>query len=214
MSRTTRTLLTMSLLAAAAGTAAADPAISGGAETQSPYTVGARVGGYGFRNPDPATSKAWNDCRMNGVGVFGRRDYGRLSVETGADIYFSDSFPLPAGSSPEGVSQDRLSGLVTVAAGARIFELGRITGLAQLGTGVELTRMTMTMDNGNVAKASKALPMGFVGVGAEVRVGKRTELGAQMRLHVMGRFDATPECTLVVRPDAAAQGQFYLTYRM
>ena len=213
MSRTTRTLLTMSILAAAAGTAAADPAITGGAATQSPYTVGARVGGYGFRNPDPTASKLWNDCRMNGVGVFGRRDFGRLSVETGADLYFSDAFPLPAAQSDEG-AEDRLSGLVTVAAGARIFEAGRFTGLAQLGTGVELTRFQMQMDNGTVAKASRALPMGFVGVGAEVRVGARTELGAQMRLHVMGRFDATPECTLVLRPDAAAQGQFYLTYRM
>jgi len=213
MSRTTRSLLTLSILAAAAGTAAADPAITGATEPSSPYTVGARVGGYGFRNPDPATSKAWNDCRMNGVGVFGRRDFGRLSVETGADIYFSDSFPLPAAQSSEG-AEDRLSGLVTVAAGARIFELGRLTGLAQLGTGVELTRFQMQMDNGTVARATRALPMGFVGVGAEVRVGARTELGAQMRLHVMGRFDATPECTLTLRPDAAAQGQFYLTYRM
>ena len=35
---------------------------------------GARVGGYGFRHADGSSDK-WDDCRMNGVGVFGLSFY-------------------------------------------------------------------------------------------------------------------------------------------
>ena len=45
---------------------------------------GARVGGYGFR--DPNGGAAWDACRMNGFGVFGTLDanrhlYGELSLD-------------------------------------------------------------------------------------------------------------------------------------
>ena len=61
-------------------------------------TVGACVGGYGFRTPQGATDvrDGWNDCRMNGIGVFARKDVGFVNVEGGADIYFSESFPMQA----------------------------------------------------------------------------------------------------------------------
>jgi hypothetical protein len=199
-----RHLLAALLLALATPLAAADPV----------DTVGARVGGYGFRTPQGTTDvrDGWNDCRMNGVGVFARKDVGIVNVEGGADIYFSESFPMQAQTSDE--NEDRLSGLVTVAAGARIVDTGRFRALAQLGTGLELTHVKMTMDTGQVATDSRALPLGFVGVAAELRVTDRTSVGASMRTYVMGKFDATPACQLEVVPEVAAQGQFYLSYQL
>ena len=175
--------------------------------------VGARVGGYGFHNQQAGDRRdAWNDCRMNGLGVFARKDVGILNVEAGADIYSSESFPMkPA---PGDASEDRLSGLVTVAAGARILDTGRFRAIAQLGTGVELTHIKMAMDNGTTGESSRALPLGFVGISAEMRLGDRTSVGAAMRTFVMGKFEANEACQLEVVPSAAAQGQFYLAYRI
>jgi hypothetical protein len=189
-----RTLLTAALVTTAA-TAAADPV----------DTIGARVGGYGFHDPQAASSRdAWNDCRMNGVGVFARKDVGLLDVEAGADLYTSQ----PGG------AEDRLSGIVTVAAGARLLDTHHVRALAQLGTGVELTRVSMSMPTGVVAEDARALPLGFVGVAAEVELGAHTAIGGVLRTFVMGRFDANPACQLEVEPAAAAQGQLYLAYRL
>jgi hypothetical protein len=196
-------LLAAALVTATAATAAAEPI----------DFVGARVGGYGFHNQQAGDrAQAWDDCRMNGLGVFARKDVGILNVEAGADIYSSDSFPQkPA---PGDASEDRLSGLVTVAAGTRIIDTGRFRALAQLGTGVELTHVKMSMDNGTTGEASRAMPLGFVGVAAELRLGDRTSVGAAVRTFVMGKFEANAACQLEVVPSAAAQGQFYLAYRI
>ena len=176
-------------------------------------TIGARVGGYGFRNPQATESRnAWDDCRMNGLGVFARKDVGFVNVEAGADIYFSESFPMkPIATDAQ---EDRLSGLVTVAAGARVLEIGRFHALAQLGGGVELTHVKMSMPDGETGEASRALPMGFVGLAAELSIGDRTAIGASLRTNVMGKFEANEACQLSVHPEAAAQGQFFLTYRL
>ncbi len=199
------------LLASAIATspaAAADPldALTG-------VTVGSRVGGYGFRNQEAGDRRdAWNDCRMNGLGVFAQKDVGHVNVEAGADIYFSESFPMkPSG---DDAGEDRLSGLFTVAAGARILDTGRFRALAQLGTGVELTHFKMAMPDGDVGEASRALPMGFVGITGEIAIGARTAIGASLRTYVMGKFEANAACELTVHPEAAAQGQFFLSYRL
>ncbi len=199
-----RTLLASLLVTAAGATAAADPI----------DTVGARVGGYGFRTPQGTgdVRDGWNDCRMNGVGVFARKDVSFVNVEAGADIYFSESFPMQA--QPSDQNEDRLSGLVTVAAGAHLLDTKYVRALAQVGTGVELTHVHMAMDNGTQADDSRALPLGFVGFAAELKVGDHTALGAALRTYVMGKFEANAACQLQVVPEAAAQGQFYLTYRL
>jgi hypothetical protein len=187
--------LAAALVTLTAATAAADPI----------DTIGARVGGYGFHDPQAASSRdAWNDCRMNGLGVFARKDAGVVTVEAGADLYTSQP----------GTAEDRLSGILTVAAGARLFDAHHVRALAQLGTGVELTRFSMAMPNGAVAEDSRALPLGFVGISAEVALGAHTALGGVLRTFVMGRFDANAACQLEVEPDAAAQGQLYLAYRL
>ena len=135
--------------------------------------------------------------------LFGIIDFG---------IYFSESFPMQPKTDDD--NEDRLSGLVTVAAGARILDTAHVRALAQIGTGVELTHVHMAMDNGTTADDSRALPLGFVGVAAELKVGDHTALGAALRTFVMGKFEANDACQLEVVPEFAAQGQFYLTYRL
>lgn len=190
-----------------------------------PITIGARVGGYGFRNPDSvdgAGHVAWDQCRMNGLGVFARRGLGRFFAEGGADVYFSERFPQ-APVDAMGESFDRLSGLVTVAAGANLVETKHFVGYAQLGAGLELTQFKFRHGADELSD-DRALPLGFVGVGGELRVGGRTRLGANLRAHVMGNFTAAyqadraswdPETNhLEVDPEAAAQGQFYISYAL
>lgn len=215
----------------APGDAPAPTVTATAAASPTPITVGARVGGYGFRRPGAVGDHghvAWDDCRMNGVGVFARRPVGRLFAEAGADLYFAESFPMPP---PEAEDEmDRMSGLVTVAIGADLVRTRRVTGYVQLGTGVELTRVAMTMTDGTVARDQRVLPLGFVGVGGEVRLGARTALGASLRTHVMGHFDhgadahlhggaaltadTAADGDLAVSPEIAAQGQFYVSYRL
>jgi hypothetical protein len=206
------------VLAAVLSNAAADP---------RPITVGARVGGYGFRNPDSVDTTsghvAWDECRMNGLGVFGRRGVGRWFGEAGVDLYFSEAFPLPAAEMADGESIDRLSGLTTIAAGANVIETQHVIGYAQIGVGVELTQFRFQHGDDTLA-TRRALPMGFVGVGGELRVGSRTSFGASLRAHIMGNFNAAYQANrdvwdpmtnhLEVAPEAAAQGQFYVAYRL
>ncbi|HTJ42326.1 MAG TPA: hypothetical protein VL463_09550 [Kofleriaceae bacterium] len=187
--------------------------LSAAAHADPVDTIGARVGGYGFRNPQATESRnAWDDCRMNGLGVFARKDVGFVNVEAGADIYFSESFPMAPNS--DDAAEDRLSGIVTVAAGAKLVDTSRFRAMAQLGTGVELTHFKMTMPTGLEAEDSRALPVGFVGVTAEIKLGDKTAVGGALRTFVMGKFDANAACQLEVEPEAAAQGQFYLSYRL
>ena len=137
---------------------------------RAPFTVGARVGGYGFRNPgtvDDHGHVAWDACRMNGLGVFARRPVGRLFAEAGADLYFAESFPMTPAPGDEAI--DRVSGLLTVAIGADVVRTRRVSIHAQLGAGLELTRVAMTMATGEVHKDRRALPVGFVGVGETVK---------------------------------------------
>ena len=154
--------------------------------------VGARVGGYGFRRPAGETGggTGWDDCRMNGVGVFAQQGlpYG-LFVELGLDAYFAAGAP----------DMDRVSGLTTVAGGARLWPGGRFSPYVNLGLGLELTRVELDDQRGNYA-----LPLGFIGIGGDVRV-DRFRFGASLRVHAMGKI----EDTMHPEPDLASQVQFH-----
>ena len=39
-------------------------------------SVGARIGGYGFRRDEGDRRSAWDECRMNGLGVFATKALG------------------------------------------------------------------------------------------------------------------------------------------
>lgn len=189
----------------------------------SPYSFGARVGGYGFRRDVGEHSGEWTECRMNGLGLFGERRLGdHLFVETGLDVYFSQSFPNQP---VEGdLPIDRMSGLLTAAAGMRARATSWLSGYAQLGGGVELTHVSVPYDDHRITD-QLAMPMGFIGIGGDIKVGAKTYLGANFRAELMGNFDYDPsklemqsgwtsppsaDEVFDPSPDLAAQGQFYL----
>jgi hypothetical protein len=190
---------------------------------ETDYGFGARVGGYGFRREEGDRRNAWDECRMNGLGVFGERRVGEhFFVEGGLDLYFSESFPQPDNEADLPI--DRMSGLVTAAVGLRTPGPWRTSGFAQVGAGVEMTRVSVPYGEARITD-SMVLPAGFLGVGGDVDIGGRTHLGASFRAHVMGNFDYDPEDLMMQpgwtsppaadevfdpTPDAAAQVQFYL----
>jgi hypothetical protein len=196
-------LLVATLLAAAPAWAEGEGEVPGVAQVapRPPITFGFRVGGYGFR--DPAGGAAdWEECRMNGLGLYAQRGFwGPLFLEAGADLYFA------ADRNEEYMQKlDRFSGLLSLAAGVRTRPTARVIGYAQLGVGMEFTRVEVE----GVNQRQMVLPDAFLGVGIAVRVTDRLQLGGNMRIHAMGYFegDATMEAT----PQAAAQGQLFVGY--
>lgn len=197
----------------------------------STYDLGFRVGGYGFRratnrpveDPQPGhqVTGDWSECRMNGFGLFATRALaGPLFVEAGVDAYFSQGTP-PAGDLPV----DRASGLLSTAIGARSQFTSWLRGYVQLGGGVELTRVSVPYSFERTIRDQKVMPIGFLGIGVDLRVARGTYVGAAFRTLVMGNFDydpmkldtgnewvasPAPEVVFDASPDLANQGQFYL----
>lgn len=186
------------------------------------YDLGARVGGYGFRREGDNSDEGWTECQMGGVGVFAsRRLPGPLFVEAGVDAYTSRGEGLP-----EDLPISRMSGIATLAAGARADFTSRLRGFVQLGGGVELTRVSVPYGEDQTIRDTKVLPTGFIGFGLDVRLGAKTYLGMQLRTHAMGNFNykreelemkeawgfTTPSEDTVFDAslDFAAQGQFYV----
>lgn len=198
--------------------------LSASASADELYSVGARVGGYGFRRAeDPgllegAAGAAWNECRMNGFGVFADRALGGpWFAEAGLDTYFS----LGQGE-PSDLPIDRQSVLVSAAIGARTHFTSWLAGYVQLGGGIELTRLSVPYGD-DAIRADKAFPDGFVGFGADLRIARGTYLGASLRALVMANFDykmpmaqnqwvapPSPGDVFAATPSLAAQGQFYV----
>jgi hypothetical protein len=208
-----------------ASTAVADPtpsetpAVSKAAPAT--YELGVRIGGYGFRREgDPRPGHGWTECRMNGLGVFGTRTLpGPFFVEAGLDMYSSadvtNAMDLPI---------DRTSGLLSGAIGVRTQVASWLRAYVQLGAGMEVTKVSVPYGDERI-RDTKALPEGFFGVGADLKIWKGTHIGASFRTLVMGSFDydpskLDPNSGWVAAPDAdavfapttgvAAQGQFYI----
>jgi hypothetical protein len=224
-------LATVALTAAVAGpsVAAADPADAATviASTTAPslYDVGFRVGGYGFRREgDPTPGEGWTECRMDGIGVFADRTLrGPVYLEAGVDGYTSSTLFETAAQKMD-APIDRISLLVSVAGGARSQLTRWLRGYVQLGVGVELTHVSMPYGNTGTIRDDLALPEGFFGVGADIRVARATYIGATMRMLVMGNFNytaqqamsgnqwvaqPTPAQLFDASPDLAVQGEFY-----
>jgi hypothetical protein len=235
-----RKLALPALVFTALGTqaASADPSGNTAGETPSPaspsgtYAIGARIGGYGFRREAAAmdrsvaspTPGAWDECRMNGFGIFGHRSLrGPLFLEAGLDMYGSIE------RSAEGdLPLDRTSGLVSAAVGVRTEVTSWLGGYIQLGGGVELTSVSVPYGDTRI-RDRKAMPEGFFGIGGDIRLGTATRVGANVRTLLMGNFDyeasrldmdngwvAAPSSGEVfdASPDVAAQAQFYLRHEI
>lgn len=157
---------------------------------------------------------------MNGLGIFGQRSVrGPLFVETALDTYFSTNQAQPTD-----LPIDRQSALVSVAAGARTQVTPWLRGYAQLGIGLELTRVAVPYGDSTI-RDNKAMPDGFLGIGGDIRIATGTYVGANMRTLVMGNFDYDParlqmsnewvappksSDVFAASPSFAAQAQFYL----
>jgi hypothetical protein len=129
---------------------------------------GARIGGYGFRNHDG--SGAWNDCRMNGAGIFGTVDYGRHVY---GELSF-DGYQATPDTMSEGV--DRISWHGTAGVGLRMLPDFVVTPFVEAGGGVEWTRLSV-----GEARTEGAFPVGYFGLGAALHVTRQIELGAGLR---------------------------------
>lgn len=191
-------------------TAVAEPVVDG---------MGVRVGGYGFRESadaslmEEASTTGWEACRMNGLGVFATRDLDRgFFVEGAVDTYFTDQFPTGEATGDYDTPIDRVSGLLTVAAGARFFSEARVSPYVQVGVGAELTRVRLPALG---LEDTAVLPMGFFGVGAAVKLGDTLSLGAALRVNVMGYYDdAQFQTELDPEVELATQGQFFAAFAL
>lgn len=166
--------------------------------------IGARVGGYGFRD----SGGQWTDCRMNGIGIFGTMDIGRhFFGELGIDSY---SLVHPSGN-----TMDRTSLLTSVAAGFRMFPDFVITPYVQVGGGLEYTRVDV--DGG---RTTGAYPMAFLALGGELNVTHEFKLGTVMRMLAMARPNTDGDDSIVYQHPTApkmeyqpvAQMMFYFRY--
>lgn len=179
--------------------------------------VGARVGGYGFRETADVSvmteksTTGWQNCRMNGIGVFATRDLDRHFFLEGAfDTYFTDQFPTGESTGNYDTPIDRVSGLMTVAGGARLFPDARVSPYVQLGVGAELTRVRLPALG---LEDTAVLPMGFFGIGASLALGDRLHLGASFRVNAMGYYDdAQFQTEMQPEVELATQGQFFAAY--
>jgi hypothetical protein len=205
--------------------AVAEPTMTVTEEARIPtWSVGTRIGGYGFRREGNVdfTGK-WDECRMNGVGVFATRMIkGPIFVEGGLDTYFSST-----DRQPQDLQIDRSSVLLSTAAGVRLDFTSWLTGWVQLGVGAELTKVSVPYGDDSL-RANKVMPEGFFGVGGDLKLTRAVHVGASIRTLVMGNFNydpqrldmssqawtSTPTADQVfdATPGLAAQGQFYMKY--
>lgn len=191
---------------------------------QPTISVGARIGGSGFRREgDTSFTGQWNECRMNGVGVFAQKSvHGPLFAEAALDTYFST-----ADRAVSDLQIDRQSVLVSAAIGARSDFTSWLDGYIQLGMGAELTKVSVPYGD-DAIRDDKVMPWGFLGVGGELKLGAATRVGATIRTLVMGNFNydparldktsqmwtSTPTADQVfsASPTLATQMQFFLVH--
>ncbi|MEZ4373673.1 MAG: outer membrane beta-barrel protein [Polyangiaceae bacterium] len=183
---------------------------------------GARVGGYGFRQADG--EGVWDNCRMNGVGVFGTLDLNRhVFGEVGLDFYSA---------APETNDQglDRVSTHGTLGIGLRMLPDFIVSPYAELGGGVELTRIEALQDGETVMSHSGAYPVGYIGFGLEINATENLKLGGAFRmlatvLPVYGesqgdgswKWNDTAVSSggkIETQSDFAAQGQLFVRYAL
>lgn len=137
------------------------------------WSVGSRIGGYGFRHA-AADSLEWDDCRMNGVGVFAqRRQSSAVYLQLSLDGYHATQETVNAG-------MDRLSLLTVGAVGARLENRTPIWPHVEIGVGAELTQVEL-----GEARDTRVLPTGYVGAGAEIAI-RRVRFGMTIRALAMG----------------------------
>lgn len=182
-------------------------------ETALTLGIGARVGGYGFRDAGGAAVN-WSNCRMNGVGLFGTFDLGEVFFgELSADFYHSIKNDW---------QMDRVSFFPTAAIGARAFSGALVSPYFQAGGGPEFTRVEL-----GGKRSNHVLPAVFLGFGGELNL-NRFHLGTNLKVFSMGLPeyelpaqsysdnyvipDLSPARETSMRQEVAAQMQFTARY--
>lgn len=205
----------MNLFSRLASLACATLLLSFAAEAAaSPVSLGARVGGYGFRHAQ-GSDLEWQDCRMDGVGFFGNIDLpASLYVELSADYYHATGETVAGG-------MDRIALLGLAGIGVRLFQHFPLQPHFLIGGGVDTSRITVGDD-----EATRALPVGFVGIGAELVI-RRFALGMTLRANAMALPDhdhsgshshkhdlVGPDEGIQTRTEVAGQALFTLRYQL
>ncbi len=182
-------ITTVTILVTFLGTAYAKPEDNVGAQSGHPsrsastqksadggvVSLGARIGGYGFREPGKGRT-AWQSCRMDGFGGFGAFALTRhVFVETGLDFYQATADTVDSG-------MDRVTLHTQVALGARAFPDAIISPFVQIGGGVDWTRITLLRNNEDSVEWT---PGAFVGLGGELNLIRNMRAGATLRMHAM-----------------------------
>ena len=186
------------------------------AASHADVSVGARIGGDGFRDAASAQTgqTQWRACRMNGIGVFGEYKISdALFAEVGLDGYFVDNWIEPSDANANEWALDRTSILVTGAIGARGWRDKRISPNVHVGVGGEFTEVTL--DGWSPIKKNAVKPVVFIGIGGDLNLSKKAALGMSLRLNSMTLF--APEAQtggLSSERDFAAQMQFWAKYRL
>jgi hypothetical protein len=214
MTRNAAFFLALPLLVATSTVASADTAVE--KSFTGRFSFGARAGGFGFRNTEHADAGKWDDCRMDGIGVFAQRSLTpHLFAEAAFDLYTAaDATPTADMPQPE---MDRISGITTVAAGARM-PWRWVAPYVQLGVGLEVTRVEMASHGATDRAVS---PMGFVGFGLEGRPTERFSIGLAARTNLIRHYEhgaaaegADHDHSMSTEVEAAAQGQLFVKLEM
>lgn len=147
--------------------------------------LGVRIGGYGFRQLNTNNTQDWENCRMDGAGVFGTlRLTDNLYAEMSTDLYFATNQTLQSGI-------DRISMHTVAALGARFAPDFIISPLIQIGGGAEYTWVEIfgTRDQ-------SVVPVGFIGAGGELNI-------ADFHLGITARFNAMQLPSYVSDPSSS-----------
>jgi hypothetical protein len=200
-------------LAAATLLALASPAaaIELDKESKLQPTIGARVGGYGFRHVNEQGKIGWNSCRMDGIGFYGTLESPKLRnifMEISTDLYFATAQPQQEG-------LDRLSFHTLAVGGVRLFPGWLISPNIHAGGGVEYTWVELY---GN--RDQRVAPVALMGIGGELNI-KQLAFGISIRGNMMQLpdYDWQPdpqssEQTIDYQTEIAGQMLFSVRYAM
>ncbi len=166
--------------------------------------LGARVGGYGFRDVDEEGDLTWERCRMNGVGVFTTLDMGaHFFTEASIDVYHTTGEPTKNGI-------DRLAVHALVSVGARFFPEWWVSPHVQFGGGAEFSSAEIYG-----AEAHSVAPIGFLGIGGELTFWESFRPGMAIRSHLMPipEYDwKTAQGDVRWKTEVAGQALFYARF--
>ena len=174
-------------------------------------TLGARVGGYGFRHVNDQGVIGWESCRMNGVGFYGTLESPKLRnlfAELSTDLYFATAQPQQEG-------LDRISLHTLAVGGVRMFPGWLISPNIHVGGGVEYTWVELY---GN--RDQRVAPVALMGIGGELNI-KKLAFGISIRSNLMQlpNYDWQPDSQattqeLDYQTEVAGQMLFSVRYAM